>query len=259
MTEIEILTSHPPCDPLKVWKDVGALDSVKRIESQIDIDGFQQYLRDASYPQKYMDAFGELFTEKALEHYVSIELLGYEKDDISVDIAASSSPFADIVESLFGCVSYRQDLIYPPGIDGKKIGGCATDLPMDDESITRMTLHCSLEHFERNQDSLFIAQAIRKLKRGGKICVIQLYLREVFYNNTDPELGADDVRFDEGAKILHTRGWNNRFGRNYNVSEFHRRVLQNCSDAKVALYRFDDAKKAHPRCYLTFALVIEKK
>lgn len=258
MANPEILTSHPVCDPKKVYKELSVLKGLKLIQSEIDVQGFQNYMKNASYPSKYRNAYKELFFEKALEHYASIELLGYDQSDVSVDIAASSSPFSEIVESLFNSTSFCQDIIFPPGVNGRKVGGSATKLPFADGSITRMTLHCSIEHFEKDQDTEFIIEATRKLAIGGKICIIPLYLREVFYNNTDPTIDISDVEFDQGAKILHSPGWNNRFGRNYDVTEFNRRILRVCNDLDTSIYFFENSKDVHHRCYLTFAFVLEK-
>ena len=81
----------------------------------IDTAAFRRYVERADYPRAYRETFGELFIEKALEHFVSLELMAVGPDDVFVDIASCSSPFADIVERLGHCTAYRQDLDFPPG------------------------------------------------------------------------------------------------------------------------------------------------
>ena len=107
-------------------------------------------------------------------------------DDVFVDIASCSSPFADIVERLDNCIAYRQDLDFPPGVNGRTIGGSAEHLPIADGFFSRMTLHCSFEHFEGDADIGFVKEAGRVLRPGGAACILPLYVSEIFHNLTDP-------------------------------------------------------------------------
>ena len=258
MKNQEILDAHPPCDPIQIWNTLQLIPGLNLYRYVVDIDDFQNYLKKARYPRSYRNTFGELFIEKALEHYTSIELMGYNDQVISIDIASSTSPYHAIISNFYSCKSYHQDLIYPPGIHDLMVGGNATDLPFEDHSISRMTLHCSIEHFENDEDSKFIVEAIQKLTIGGKLFIAPLYLAEVYYNCTDPDLKVNDVIFDRGAKILPISGWNNRFGRTYDVGAFQNRVLAYCKGVDVSMYFVENVKDVCSKCYLKFIFILEK-
>jgi hypothetical protein len=225
---------------------------------QIDVAAFRRYVATATYPDSYRQTFGDLFWEKALEHFVSLVLIGNITD--GMDVASCSSPFADIVAERTGRPMYRQDLTFAPGVSGWSVGSSADALPLPDRSLGAMTLHCSFEHFEGNADTGLIREAARVLRPGGRLCILPLYLADTFANITDPAIAVEDARFDPGAPVHVVKGFNNRFGRFYDVGELTRRVLSPARDAfHAALYDIVGAQELDPRCYLRFALVLERR
>ena len=66
-------------------------------------------------------------------------------------------------------------MIYKDGTHGYQIGGNATHLPLDDSSIYLMTLHNSIEHFEGDDDSLFILECARVLKKSGELIILPIF------------------------------------------------------------------------------------
>jgi SAM-dependent methyltransferase len=220
---------YPPSDPEVVRQDLHGVVAVAPY--RIDITAFLRYLEEAPYPDSYRRDFGELFIEKALEHWVSLHLIApITNDGILIDVASCSSPFPDIVEARHNISAYRQDLSYPDGVNGKTVGGSAERLPFAEASISAMTLHCSLEHFERDADINFIREAERVLRPGGMLCILPLYLAEVFHNLTDPDVERTGLVFDAEAAIAEVPGWRNRFGRFYDIPRFSERVLANARD-----------------------------
>lgn len=258
MKNQEILYSHPPLDLKKIWNELQMMPGLNLNSYAVDIDDFHNYMENAQYPVLYRNTFGELFVEKALEHYTALKLLDYKDSGVSIDIASATSPYHAIISKFYSCKSYRQDMIYPPGVNGYKIGGNATELPFEDNSIDWITLHCSLEHFENNEDSEFIAEAIRKLTIGGKLFIAPLYLSEVYYNYTDPDLNENNLKFDKNAKIYYVSGWNNRFGRTYDVNALKNRVLNYCKGADVKIFLIENVKEVCDKCYLYFIFMLEK-
>ena len=258
MRDHEILSSHPPSDLKQIWNALKLIPGVNLDHYKVDIDDFHKYLENAKYPLLYRKTFGELFLEKALEHYTSLKLLNYGDNGISIDIASATSPFHGIISKFYSCKSYRQDIIYPSGVNASKIGGNATELPFEENTINWMTLHCSIEHFENNEDSEFIVEAIKKLNIGGKLFIAPLYLSEVYYNYTDPELKESSVSFDMNAKLLFIPGWNNRFGRTYDVDALQNRILAYCKDVKVNIFLIENLKDVCDKCYLNFIFILEK-
>jgi len=224
------------------------------INYRINKDEFIHYLTRWNY-QKF---YNKSSTEKAMEHFVSMKLLDFEKKDVFVDIASSNSSFPKIVEETYGCMVYKQDLWYPQGINGQVVGGDACALPFPDHSLTKMTLHCSFEHFEGNADIRFIIEADRVLKEGGKLCIIPLYLSEEYFNLTDPTVDRTGLVFDNGAEIREAVGFENRFARHYNIEQLKERIFNNCNVLKPVIYFLENEKILDDSCYLKYILLLEK-
>ena len=226
---------------------------------QIDVVAFREYSAVAPYPASYRETFGPLFPEKALEHWLSLVLLGGEMVD-GMDVASCTSPFADIVQAHTGRPIYRQDLAYPSAISGWTIGGSADALPLPDRSLGAMTLHCAFEHFEGGTDTGLIHETARVLRPGGRLCILPLYLADVFANITDPTGGFGEPTWDIGAAPHEVVGWNNRFGRWYDVSRLHERVLLPARRFfEIVVYDVVGATHVDPLCYLRFALVLQRR
>jgi hypothetical protein len=51
------------------------------------------------------------------------------------------------VKSLYNVRCFSLDLSYPPGINGELVGSDAGAMPFANDSISKMSLHCSFEHF----------------------------------------------------------------------------------------------------------------
>jgi SAM-dependent methyltransferase len=223
----------------------------------IDASDFDDYLRRADYPRYshyYAGGSAPLFREKALEHYLAASLLDLSPDDLLIDIAAGISPAADIYHRLYGCQSFSQDLAYEAGIQGRRIGGDATSLPLPDDFASRMALHCSFEHFEGDADIRFLQEARRVLRSGGRVCILPLYLSTEYQNLTDPVvLPKGDLPFEPGAVVVGVRGYFNRFGRVYDV------VGENLGGLALKLYQVLNAAEIDPACYLRLAAVMEKR
>jgi SAM-dependent methyltransferase len=229
----------------------------------VDKAAYQKYLEQTKYPNNYFGGkpgTGRNFEEKTLEHFVSLVFLDMQKADVLVDVACSISPFAGQVAERYACQIYRQDLVFPQGINGIEIGGSATAIPLPSASVSKMTLHCSFEHFEGSADTDFLKEVSRLLKPGGKVCIIPLYLMDKYYVLSDPLVPKGDVVWDAGAPVVQRPGWGNRFGRHYGVSELIERVLKPAKDfgLNLQLYHVTNATEIHPSCYLKFFALIEK-
>lgn len=250
---------YPPSDPSIVRTRLLEVPDLEVRPYHVHRGAFQTYLEKAPYPESYKANFGDFFLEKALEHFISIDLSPLRRSDVFIDIASSSSPFSEIVEDLWGIPNYRQDLAFEDGVYGRTVGGSSESLPFPNATFTRMTLHCSLEHFERDADSNFISEAERVLKPGGTLCVVPLYLSEIYHNLTDPGTDRNGLLFDDGAAVAEVPGWNNRFGRNYDVGAFATRVLGRAQNFRKMVYFVENEKEIAPNCYVKFALLLRKK
>ena len=209
---------------------------VSKIPTHVNIEGYNAYIDSCGidYP-----AYDQNWHEKSLEHYMSIQLMGgIQQDDIVMDIASQGSPFPDIVRKTAGCTVFRQDLCYPEGVHGQEIGGDATQLPLSDNTVTKITLHCSFEHFEQDGDSRFILEAGRVLKPGGKLCILPLYMMKRSTIVTDPmHPGWNRKRFNEArkfdpeARVIYKIGYGDAdFVRFYDLNSLSNRLLMKARD-----------------------------
>ena len=237
---------------------------LKVYEHHINVEAYWQYRSNTQYPADYygggLDPKAN-FTEKTLEHYVSTELLDFKPQHTFVDIAACTSPFAAIVKEKYGLQKiYQQDLVYPLGMHGNRIGGMAHQIDLPDESIDRVTLHCSLEHFEDNSDTLFFQAMQRKLKPGGKIIVLPFYIALEHTNHVDPVynlLKRHHPNIDANARLRYCN-WYQFFSRHYEPKSLQSRILQAVPKLQLSVFCIKNFRKVHQSCYLRFAAVFTK-
>ena len=217
-----------------------------------------------AYREARLGQFGrwenERFIEKQLEYFVTDQLQSYSSEDIVMDVGSWFSPYPDFIRNQYSCQVYAQDLVYPQGVDGWRIGGDAADLPLPDESISKIVLHCTFEHFEGDADSRFIPEVARVLKPGGRMIIAPLYLHQNYTIWTDPSLFASaHIPVDEGANVYKNVGWNNEFGRHYSPQAFFERVYSRTDKLDIKVLRVTNVEALDPRCYIRFVGVFEKK
>lgn len=232
-------------------------------EISVDVDDFWRWVGEANYPQgSYADAdYGRhVFSRKALEHYIATKLLQISSGDVYIDVASALSPCPDIIQRLYGCRVYRQDLIYPAGIHDNVIGSNAAAMPVPPSFASKMALHCSFEHFEGNCDTGFIREASRVLKPGGKMCIVPLYLFREYAIQTDPATWLPErPRFEPDATLYLARGFGNRWARFYDVQHFINRVVSNLNDLRLSVFFVRNDKDVHPSCTIKFVALFEKQ
>jgi len=134
---------------------------IEIIPYKVNVDNFHNWLKEADFPKDYINSYGDVFIEKALEHYVGTKLLELQKDDVLIDVAAAGSPCFEISEKMYGCTAYALDLGYPTGINGRRIGADATAMPLPNNFATKIALHCAYEMFEGDADIRLLPEAYR--------------------------------------------------------------------------------------------------
>ena len=226
---------------------------------EVDVQEYRQYFQDARYVQDFPDYYSFNLPEKTLEHYIAAKLLQLNDKDIYIDIASQHSPTPEIYHRLFGVKAYLQDLDYPHGLNGNKIGGDAANMPVPDGFATKMALHSSFEHFENGSDRGFIQEVSRILKPGGAVCITPFYLFDEYAIQTDPAVSIPQgVKFDDDATVYCAYGWGKRHGRFYDPERVFSRVCQNLNGMKIKIYSITNAKQVDPSCYVQFAALITK-
>ncbi|MEZ4777569.1 MAG: methyltransferase domain-containing protein [Bacteroidia bacterium] len=232
---------------------------------EIDVPGYKDYLKKVDYPDTYYGGGkipGKNFTEKTLEHYVSTSFIPFDEDTVFIDVAACTSPFYTIVRRLYGCrETYQQDLVYPKGLNGDKIGGYASELYLPDGSVDAVTLHCSLEHFEGNSDTEFFQELSRVLRPGGRAVILPFYLAGEYTIHVDPAynlLKFHRPKIDPRAKLRYCN-WYQFFSRHYDPQALQERILSKVPDLNLTVYHVQNFREVDPSCYLRFIGVFEKK
>ncbi len=209
----------------------------------------------------YNGGRGHNFAEKSLEHYMAARLLRLTPGQVYLDIASANSPTPEIYESLYGCESWRQDMSYPAGVQGRCIGGDAAHMPLPDEFADAMAMHCSFEHFEGDSDSGFIREAARVLRPGGRLVILPLYLSTTYSIQTDPITWPGlhpPFSVPPEATLFFARGYGNRHGRFYSPTAFARRVCDHLDGLSLTLLHVENAGEADPSCYLRFVALFDK-
>lgn len=227
----------------------------------LDPEIYRQYFKQARYTERYPDYYRDNLPEKSFEHFIALKLLEINSRDVFIDVASENSPVPDIYSHLTGSTSYRQDIMYPSGIHGDRIGGNACEMPVPDQFASKLALTCSLEHFEGMEDQKLFFELNRILKVGGKVCVVPLYMYTEPANMTDPTLSVpNDVAFDPGVTVYCAEGWGNRFGRFYDAESFMERIYAPTRDVfNFEVFRIMNATEVDHKIYVRFALIATKK
>lgn len=193
----------------------------------VDPREFQQYVDAAGYLDRYKGYYSDNRPEKMLEHFVGLRVLELGAGDSVIDLASEHSPVPEIYSRLSGARCYAQDIQYPAGLNGDRIGGDACAMPLPPAFASAATLTCSLEHFEGDGDTRLFAEVARIMRPGGKLVVAPLYMSDHEATQTDPLCSAAaDVPFDAGCVVHCKAGWGNRHGRFYSAESLLRRIVE---------------------------------
>lgn len=255
-----VRTAHPPLTSERIVANLRGLGLEMR-PYRIDVPAFHAHLASVRYPKWYaagsIDEGGNR-EEKLLEYFVSLDLLEPRREDVIIDVASEWSIFPEVVRKLTGATVYQQDLIYPPGVHGYRIGGSAAHLPIPDEFADMLVLHNAFEHFEGTADSDFIREAWRVLRPGGVLCILPLFMSERFSVMSDPLMDRRGVTWDAGAEVVEIPWWHNRFGRLYDAEALQSRVLAPGAAFDQLVYQVVNPYEVHPSVCMHFILVLYK-
>lgn len=173
---------------------------------------------------------GPVWDEKLLEHWIAAErlrLTSYQPEDIYIDVAAGSSPWAKTLRDRFGISAFAIDL---------EVGPAYKDLPFyrmenatvttfADASVNGASLQCAYEMFMGDDDTNLLKEFARILKPGGKVVIVPLYMDTHYCAYATPEYygkGNSDVL----AKEYVCCDWNGiPSARFYDVNQLKKRVL----------------------------------
>jgi SAM-dependent methyltransferase len=202
---------------------------INMVSISLDPAAMGRHMNDYRYPRTYAGGSvqkGGAREAKILEYFATLELLDINSTAVVIDVASERSLFPDVLRVHSGARVFRQDLIYPPGIEDDRIGCDAAAMPLPADFADLLTLHNSFEHFEGATDTKFVQEAWRVLRPGGKLFIVPLFLSEQYDILTDPLVDTDDVVWDSGANVVSVVGYRNRFGRFYSFTALANRVVE---------------------------------
>lgn len=232
---------------------------LKVIPYRVNIPEFRNWLKKAAFSEYYVKAYGGVFVEKALEHYVSSDLLQLSQSKVFIDVAASSSPWLNIAPRLYGVKALAIDLNPPTApVPGLKIAADATRMPLRQSSVDAMALHCAFEMFEGDADVRLIQEATRILQPGGKMVILPLYLHHLYYGDSAPMADRRGLDYQGAKRVWREDGYRVRFSRKYDVTAFLERVVRQKGPLRLTICYLENEKEVDPICYLKFAAVFER-
>ncbi|MCK9295294.1 MAG: class I SAM-dependent methyltransferase [Desulfobulbaceae bacterium] len=165
--------------------------------------------------------------KKIMEHFVSYKLLELQGSDIYIDVASENSPYPAIFRRNLGLKTYSQDLSYKSGVHADRIGSSADNMPIEKDSVDKISLHCAFEHFCHDIDTKFIYELKRVLRPNGCCVVVPLYMSLNHLNVVDPLLNYKSIKFDAGSMVIAETNLGGLFERYYSPSALERILIPN--------------------------------
>lgn len=222
--------------------------------------GYQKYLSEFS---GIYDGFGHI-QEKALEHFLTLELFNFERVERYCDIASAKSPIGKAIAQRHPRAElWKQDLLYKTSIKDRIIGGFAQNLnDVASGFFDALALHCSFEHFYGSADGDFMLEVNRILSAKGACLVLPLYLDARHSVYFDPTVtGLDELRaFDSEALLLAVPHYHQSHGRFYDPQSVAKRVITRIPHAlKCTFIRFTNQDKIASSVYLNFGLCLHRE
>ncbi len=197
---------------------------------RMDAARFEAYLQ-ASLPAyrahgnyaENQGGLGGYFPQKALEHWISSELLEWKPTDKVLDFAAWISPAAVVLTAYRPAEFYKHDITLKTDLSKREISGWSDAVEAPDELFDVVMAHCSIDNFEKDYDTKFFGEARRILKPGGRVLITPLHMSARFENRV--ALGSRGIATDEGAALVLGPPGSLRFARLYDVDALRRRVI----------------------------------
>lgn len=216
---------------------------------------WKEMIRYSDYFPSYYAASDHYLYHKQIQHLVSILLTPPEPSSVWMDVASSTSPFPEILRQLYQITVFRQDLSYPPGVHGLTVGSDATQIPLPDESIDRVSLHCSFEHFRGNSDNGFVKELARILRPGGIAAIIPIYVANKYQILSNPCYWPKyGIPSEEGARVVASQSYWEHHGRFYDWPNLKKRVVDPAIEHGLSV-RFHKVTPPDTKSYPPFIIL----
>lgn len=273
--KLYLSTYRKAVSPVTLEEDLASVNfkRTKLIDHKYDKNGFDEWIALNDWEHRFPSYFAQwrpprqpegTALRKLNEHFISTELgqlNALSKTDIIIDVAAAASPFQEVLAGLGYQNAFKSDLNFETDLDKKRLGGAGSAYlnHFDDETVSLMVAHNSIEHFERGEDLALFKQINRVLRIGGRFVWLPLGLRAGGLNETDPTC------------------WDNKYSNASQWPRFERRYPLFVNNRKQRLMKWWDPmhlesrlRKFAPNCDITifnlidavagrYCLVLEKR
>ena len=234
-------------------------------EIRVDPADFEAWRGANSDLDRFYRPFGDMRIEKCLEHYLVDRIIDLAPGDRYIDVASAGSPWATILRRR-RVEAYRLDLIYPAGISGMDIGGCATAYRAARRVRDRALDPVRLRVFHGEIDLRFLHEAARVLAPGGRLAVLPLYLDDAYFLLRSPyalpPAGSDEP---DATVVWRDDRFRAPYSRHYSPEAFARAIYERLPpelDARVyAVSNLEELMQMHPdqRIYCFYVLHATKR
>lgn len=181
-----------------------AVEAVKEVAGGVasfESAAFKQWV--AARIPGWESLFKDLGHKKLLEFYVTCMLLQPESHHVFMDAAGGVDSYLPglacgrrILQDIYLAPSVREKL----GPEMEYLECDAGDLPLPDNSVDCISCHHSFEHFRGDTDVRFIREAQRVLRPGGRLCIVPIFLANVYAEITDA--ATFDLHTDPAARYV---------------------------------------------------------
>ena len=228
---------------------------------------FRKFQQENWFPSTYHGGRASgVFDEKLLEHWIAglrLGLAGFDKEDVYVDVAACTSPWAKSLRERTCLSAFAIDLT-PASEEYSALPYYlvenAAQTTFISNSVQGVSLQCAYEMFMGNDDTNFITELARILKPGAKAVILPLYMHTHQCAYSTPEYfgkGYPDV----GAKeYVRTDCYGVPSSRKYDAYTLMSRVINPLVRAglKYKLLALRNKDELGTNIYCHFILEIEK-